>query len=117
VLGGLGSPVERVILLAAEEDEIVRRLAGRRVCPGCDAVYHIETSPPESAGVCGRCGSALVQRADDSEQVVRERLRLYREQTLPVADAYRERGLLAVIDATGTPIEVFERIRAELLPS
>jgi adenylate kinase len=117
VLAGMGTPVERVVLLAADEDEIVRRLAGRRVCPGCDAVYHLETNPPASAGVCDRCGSALVQRPDDSERVVRDRLRLYREQTLPVAEAYRERGLLAEVDATGNPVEVFERIRAGLVTS
>jgi len=117
VLDRMGVPVERVILLRAEEDEIVRRLAGRRVCPGCDAVYHLETNPPISAGVCGRCGSALVQRPDDAETVVRDRLRLYREQTLPAADVYRERGLLAEIDGVGTPVEVFERIRSELSAS
>jgi adenylate kinase len=111
VLGQLGIGLNGVFLLTAPEDEIVRRLSGRRVCPGCSAVYQLEGKPPVSAGVCDDCGSALVQRQDDREDVVRDRLRVYREQTLPIAQVYEERKLLREIDGTGVPQAVFERLR------
>ncbi len=115
VLGRLGVALDRVIILFAPESEIVRRLGGRRVCPRCNEVFHIESRPPKSAGVCDKCGSALAQRPDDSEDVIRERLAVYGEQTLPVAAAYRERGLLVEIEGTGSPDEVFGRLEAEVV--
>ncbi len=110
VLHRLGVALDGAFLLAAEEEEIVRRLTGRRVCPSCSAVYHLETKAPRSAGVCDKCGSALVQRPDDTEDVIRDRLFVYREQTLPIAEIYRERGMLRQVDATGLPDEVFEKL-------
>ena len=107
----LGISLDGVYLLTAPEDEIVRRLGGRRVCPKCSSVYHLETRPPASAGVCDACGSALVQRPDDTEEVIRGRLRVYNDQTLPVAEIYRQRGLLREIEATGSPETVAERLR------
>ena len=82
-----------------------------RVCPKCSSVYHLETRPPASAGVCDACGSALVQRPDDTEEVIRGRLRVYNDQTLPVAEIYRQRGLLRETEATGSPETVAERLR------
>lgn len=110
VLGRLGKELDRVFSLDAPEAEIVRRLSGRRVCPKCGDLYHIESRPPRSAGVCDGCSSALVQRPDDDEAVIRQRLRVYEEQTLPVLGAYRERGLLREIDATGGPDQVSRRL-------
>jgi len=114
VLSNLGISVDHVFLLEAPEDEIVRRLSGRRVCPACKAVYHLESKPPRSAGVCDACGSALIQRADDEEDVIRERLRVYAEQTAPVADAYRDRGVLVRVDGSGTPDEVTGLLRGAI---
>lgn len=111
VLAQLSISLDAVYVLSAPEDEIVRRLGGRRVCPKCSEVYHLETKPPASAGVCDGCGSALGQRADDSEAVIRDRLRVYADQTLPVAATYRERGLLQEIDATGSPETVAGRLK------
>jgi adenylate kinase len=111
VLSDLGVELLGVYLLEAPEGEIVRRLTGRRVCPACGTVFHLEHDPPRSAGVCDRCESALVQRADDAEEVIRERLAVYRRQTAPVAATYRERGLLRVIDASAPPDAVFARMR------
>jgi len=113
-LGGLGVALDRALILTAPENEIVRRLSGRRVCPKCRAVYHLESRPPASAGVCDSCGSALVQRADDAEDVVRRRLAVYSGQTLPVAASYRERGLLVEVDGVGEPDVVFGRLQAAL---
>lgn len=111
VLEQLHISLDAVYVLTAPEDEIVRRLGGRRECPKCSEVYHLETKSPASAGVCDACGSALVQRADDTETVIRDRLRVYAEQTLPVAETYRERGLLREIDGTGPPVEVAGRLK------
>jgi adenylate kinase len=114
VMRNLGAAIDHVFLLQAGEDEIVRRLGGRRVCPSCNAVYHLESRPPRSAGVCDQCGSALIQRADDEEDVIRERLRVYAEQTAPVAAEYRSRGVLVEIDGTGSPGEVADRLRVAM---
>ena len=110
VMEQLGIDLDGVYLLGAPEEEIVRRLSGRRVCPGCTSVFHLETKPPTSAGVCDGCGSALVQRPDDTEAVIRDRIRLYNEQTHPIAETYRARGLLVEVDASGSPESVAERL-------
>jgi len=112
VLAGLGCSLDGVFVLRAPEGEIIRRISGRRTCPQCAAVYHIESRPPKDAGVCDACGSALVLRPDDGEEVIRERLRVYAEQTLPVVEAYRVRGLLVEIDGTGEPDAVRGRLIA-----
>jgi adenylate kinase len=111
VIERLGISLDAVYVLAAPEEEIVRRLGGRRVCPKCSSVYHLETRPPRSPGVCEACGSALVQRSDDSDSVIRDRLRVYAERTVPAAEAYRRRGLLREVDAAGPPAAVAGRLR------
>ncbi len=115
VLERLGIGLDRVVLLGASEQEIVRRLSGRRVCESCGAVYHVDNRPSAKGEACEECDGALVQRPDDTEEVIRERLRVYREQTLPIADAYRQRGLLVEVEGSGAPDEVFERLQAELV--
>jgi adenylate kinase len=114
VLARLGVVLDRVFLFTAPEAEIVRRLAGRRTCPRCGAVFHVDSRPPRSAGVCDACGSALVQRADDAEDVIRERLRVYAEQTMPVTQAYARRSLIQEVDGAGDPEAVFARLQAGL---
>ena len=110
VLARAGIGLDRVVMLTAPETEIVRRLSGRRTCPRCGAVYHLESRPPASAGVCDACGGALAQRPDDTEQVIRERLRVYTAQTLPVAEAYRAKGILVEIDGFGDVDSVGTRL-------
>ena len=110
-----GVELDRVVLLGATEEEIVRRLSGRRVCDACGAVYHVESKPSLKGAVCERCDGKLVQRPDDTEEVIRERLRVYREQTLPIVGAYEKRGLLVRIEGTGAPDTVFERLQAALV--
>jgi adenylate kinase len=111
ILRRVGMELDGVVLLVAPQEEIVRRLSGRRVCPACARVYHVETSPPRQTGVCDGCGSALVQREDDTERVIGGRLEVFRRHTRPVADLYRQRGLLREVDATGEPQAVFGRVR------
>jgi len=114
VLGRLGLPLDKVVMLAAPEAEIVRRLSGRRTCPSCGAVFHLDSRPPAVAGVCDVCGSGLTQRPDDTEQVIRARLNVYTDQTLPVAKAYRDKGLLVEIDGFGEVEAVRARLNAGL---
>jgi len=112
VLERLRLTLDGVFLLEASEDEVVRRLSGRRVCPKCQKVYHVENNRPAAPGVCDACSSELVQRPDDREEVIRQRLQVYRDQTAPVADRYRERDLLTSIDASGTPDTVWNLLSA-----
>jgi adenylate kinase len=103
--------LDAVVYLDVSEPELVDRLTGRRVCPDCGASYHVEFNPPAEAGVCDDCGGELVQRDDDTEETVRERLRVYRENTEPVVEHYREAGVLHEVDGEGTPDEVFAAVR------
>jgi adenylate kinase len=80
------------------------------VCPKCDAVYHVLTNPPKKKGVCDKCGSALIQREDDTERVVRTRIKTYDELTEPIAAFYRAKGLLRDVYASGHIEEVHHRI-------
>jgi adenylate kinase len=102
--------LDAVVYLEVSEEELVDRLTGRRVCPECGANYHVEFAPPEEEGVCDECGAELVQRDDDTEETVRERLRVYDENTQPVVEHYREEGVLAEVDGEKTPDEVFEDV-------
>ena len=101
-----------VASLSVPEEELVRRLTGRRVCSECGRNYHVEFDPPEEEGVCDACGGELIQREDDTEETVRERLRVFEDNTAPVIEFYDERGDLAEVDGEGTPQEVWERLEA-----
>lgn len=103
-----------VCLLTVDESVVVSRLTGRRVCPECGANYHVEFNPPEEEGVCDECGSALIQRDDDTEGTVKERLRVYHESTEPVVEYYREAGVLEEIDGEGSPDEVWDDLRSTI---
>ena len=101
-----------VATLEVPRDELVARLTGRRVCPDCGRNYHLEYDPPAEAGVCDDCGAELVQREDDAEDVVRERLRVYEENTAPVVEHYDERGALRRIDGDRPPEAVWGELEA-----
>ncbi|WP_134671743.1 adenylate kinase [Halorussus marinus] len=96
-----------VLYLDVDEDVLVDRLTGRRVCEECGATYHVEFSPPEQAGVCDECGGDLYQREDDTEETARERIRVYEENTAPVVEFYDEEGQLVRVDGEGSPDEVW----------
>lgn len=104
--------VDHAVLIDAPENVLVKRLTGRRVCSSCGALYHIDGKPPAKAGACDACDGPITQRSDDREEVVRERLRVYREQTTPVISAYSERGLLRRIEGSGSSDAVFASILA-----
>ncbi|HEV8119656.1 MAG TPA: adenylate kinase [Candidatus Polarisedimenticolia bacterium] len=102
--------IDRVVNLEVPAAEIVERLAGRRNCASCGAVYHVRFQPPKATDRCDRCGGALTARPDDAPEVVQGRLRVYEAQTAPVLSFYRDRALLADVDGRGRPDEITERI-------
>lgn len=103
-------PVDAVVSLDVDRDELVRRLSGRRTCPSCQRVYHCESAPSASGLKCEACGTALVQRADDREETVLNRLEVFRQQTEPLLKFYEKRQLLHGIDGRGTVDNVTMRI-------
>jgi adenylate kinase len=111
-LRGLGRRPTAVLLLDVPDEEVVRRLSGRRMCVKGGHNYHVEFDPPKHEGVCDQDGSRLVQRDDDKPEVVQNRLRVYHEKTSPVIDYYDEQGLLRRIDGTRDPADVHDHIRA-----
>ena len=114
VLRRLGMELDKVLMLVVPESEIVRRLSGRRTCSQCGTVFHTDSRPPAVPSVCDACGSALMQRPDDTEQVIRERMKVYADQTIPAADAYRAKGILVEIDGFGDIDAVRTRLEAGL---
>lgn len=94
----LGAELSGVLYLHVDDERLVKRISGRRSCPKCGAVYHLEAKPPKTAGACDACGTALVQRKDDEEKVVRDRLEVYHRNTAPLVRFYEEAGLLRRID-------------------
>ncbi len=110
LLADLEQRLDRVIYFQVSDEELLRRLTGRRSCPRCQSTYHLIFNPPQRPGVCDRCGTALVEREDDREETVRHRLRVYRDQTAPLLDYYRGRGLLATVPGEGA----IEAIRAAI---
>jgi len=111
-LGELARRITAVLLLDVPDEEVERRLAGRRVCVKAGHNYHVEFDPPKREGVCDQDGSRLIQRDDDKPEVIRNRLAVYHEQTEPLVDYYDEQGLLRRIDGTRDPAEVHDHIRA-----
>ncbi|CAM5394140.1 MULTISPECIES: adenylate kinase [Streptomyces] len=110
-----GVALDAVLDLEVPEDEVVRRIAGRRICRNDSShVFHVEYSKPETEGVCDVCGGELYQRADDKEETVRKRLEVYHNETEPIIDHYKAQGLVVTISALGKVDEVTARAMAAL---
>ena len=103
-----------VVNFVANDSIIIERLSGRRVCRAHGHTFHISYMPPKKEGICDICGSELYQRKDDSEEAVRERLSVYREQTQPLIQYYRDFDILLDIDAAPSPDEVYGSVLAKL---
>lgn len=110
LLRSQGQRLDRVVNVLVPRAQVVKRLTGRRSCPGCKAVYHTELAPPKRAGVCDRCGEALVQRSDDRQETVEARLAVYERETAPLIDYYRKQDLLSDLDGVGQVDEVERRL-------
>ncbi len=107
-----GRRITAALLLEVADAEIIKRIAGRRVCAKAGHNYHVDYDPPKNEGICDQDGSRLIQRDDDRPEVVQKRLSVYHEQTAPLIEFYEERGLLRRVDGTRSPAEVHDHIRA-----
>ncbi len=114
LLSERGKPLSHVIFVNVPDEEIVKRLTARRVCPNCGAVYNMIYNPPKRDEICDVCGTPLVQRSDDREDVIRNRLKVYRESTAPLIDYYRDKGIFYEVDGVGKVEEVLRRIEGVL---
>ena len=111
LLKDLGLTLDTVVYFDVSEPELLRRLTGRRVCRKCGHTYHLVSNPPKRPGVCDACGGELYQREDDSEATVRNRLDVYRRQTSPLLDYYRERHMLTTVSGEGPVATIRDAIR------
>ncbi len=110
-----GLKIHRVVNIDVPDAEIERRMIGRRSCPVCGTVYHVDFAPPKAAGKCDKDAAALVQRNDDKPEVVRKRLATYHHQTQRLVDYYGKHGLLKDVDGTQSPPEVEAKVEAALV--
>lgn len=109
-LADLGDHVDYAIDVDVPDENIVRRMSGRRACTGCGATYHIEHVPPKTEGVCDRCGETLILRDDDKPETVQNRLKVYHDQTQPLISYYTNKGILRTVDGTKDMNDVFAAI-------
>lgn len=114
LLSEQGVELDAVVSYDLPIEQIVSRLGGRRTCEKCKAVFHVETIPPKVDGVCDHCGGTLIQREDDRPEAVQVRMETYEKSTKPLADFYRQKGLLISISADGSPEEIYQRTRIAL---
>ena len=116
MLAGLGIGLDVVLELVVDDEEVIRRLSGRRTCRSCGHIWHVDFDPPSREGICDHCGGQLFQRDDDKPDTVRHRIEVYADQTAPLIAFYAENGVLIGIDATGPVDDVTERAIAALRP-
>ncbi|MDE7247915.1 MAG: adenylate kinase [Lachnospiraceae bacterium] len=109
-LNKLGDKIDYAIDVEVPDENIIRRMGGRRACLSCGATYHIEHVPPKKEGICDQCGQPLVLRDDDKPETVQNRLRVYQEQTQPLIDFYTKRNVLKSVDGTQDMQDVFHAI-------
>ena len=109
-----GLKLDHVINIDVDKDVLVKRLSGRRTCLNCGATYHVDVNPPKVEGVCDKCGGEVVQREDDKEETVKNRINVYEAQTAPLIDFYSERGLVFSVDGSLSISDVFKEIEKEL---
>lgn len=114
ILAGMGRTIDHVVSIEVEDQDLVTRLTGRRMCKGCGESFHVVFNPPGNEGVCDHCGGELYQRDDDKEETIRQRLRVYHQQTSPLISFYREAGCLRSIRGTGAIGDIFTRIEQAL---
>ena len=111
ILGGNGMQLKRAVFLDVPGGKLMGRLTGRRICEKCGENYHVESKAPKQSGVCDKCGSKLVQRPDDREEVIATRLQAYEDSTRPLRDYYKIKGIYIEVDGVGETEEIFGRIQ------
>lgn len=114
MLKELNMPLDKVLALTVPDEELLKRLTGRRTCKSCGQMYHVFFDPPKKEGICDKCGCELYQRADDNEETIKNRLSVYHSQTSPLLEYYNKKGLLREIEGTSSPENIFKEIIAVL---
>lgn len=109
-----GLKLDRVLNIDVDKDSLVKRLSGRRVCPNCGASYHIDNNPPKVEGICDACQTPVIQREDDKEQTVLDRIKVYDSQTKPLVDFYNKQDLVFTVDGTLPIDEITNKLVTEL---
>ena len=109
-LSGMGQKLDYAIDVDVPDENIIRRMSGRRACVGCGATYHLEYAPTKKEGICDACGGELILRDDDKPETVKKRLDVYHEQTQPLIDYYTKAGILKTVDGTVDIEDVFRAI-------
>lgn len=104
--------IDYAINIDVADESIVKRMAGRRACVNCGATYHLEMVPPTKDGICDRCGNELIQRDDDKEETVKDRLAVYHKQTQPLIEYYENKGALRTVNGLDTVENIFDSIIA-----
>lgn len=113
-LNDRGLKLDRVLNIDVDKDSLVKRLSGRRVCPNCGASYHIDNNPSKVEGICDSCHTPVIQRQDDKEETVLDRIRVYDSQTKPLVDFYTQRNLVFTVDGTLPIDEITDKLVTEL---
>ena len=106
--------ITKVVYFDVKEEILIERITGRRVCPSCGATFHVENHKPQKDGICDRCGDKLIQRNDDNEKTVKNRIDIYNKQTKPLIDYYKKEDKLIDIDGARSPEEVFNEFNDKL---
>lgn len=116
ILGAQGKNIDHAVLVDVPDEELIKRLAGRRTCKSseCGAMFHVIFNPPKQEGVCDKCGGELYQRADDQEATIRERLAVYNSQTAPLIAYYENKGLLRRVEGVGPIDQIYNSIKRVL---
>lgn len=114
MLSELGRQIQSVVSIEVPKDDLVKRLAGRRVCSQCGSTYHVDFAPTQKEGVCDKCDGEVIQRKDDEESTILERLSVYEKQTQPLIDYYKGKDLLQTVEGTGEVSQVNQRIERVL---
>jgi adenylate kinase len=106
--------IDTAVLIDVPEEVSLQRLSGRRQCRDCGTIFHLTFVPPKQDGVCDKCGGELYQRDDDKPEAIKERLAIYRSETMPIADYYEGAGVLVTVDGSGTPDDVVAQVLEKL---
>ncbi|MEW6140508.1 MAG: adenylate kinase [Thermodesulfobacteriota bacterium] len=116
ILGAQGKSIDHAVLVDVPDEELIKRLAGRRTCKNseCGAMFHVMFNPPKQEGICDKCGGELYQRADDQEATIRERLTVYNSQTAPLIAYYENKGLLRRVEGVGPIDQIYDSIKRVL---
>ena len=115
LLERLNKKLTHVIYFDVPEQEIIKRLTSRRICPECNKIYNLYFNPPKNDNVCDDCGIKLITRDDDKEEVIKKRIQVYKESTYPLVEYYSRKGILHRIDGEGRAEEIEERIKSIIL--